>query len=139
VHLRIGLLTPRKIQQSLENLRITLGFSHPQWAAMLRMKPAEYKRYCLGQAQVSIHACVDLAQKYHFSLEDLWFERIDLKAVLAKEIKDENYVNPRYSKLAFSKFQTAHVMFDFLEKRHGLPLVAIVCCPGSFDRFLLRI
>ena len=124
MYLRTGLLTSRNIQQSLENLRITLGLSHSQWAAQLRMKPAEYKRFCLGQVQISIHTCVELAQKYHFSLEDLWLERIDLRAVLAKEIKDETYVNPRYSRLAFSKFHTAHVMFDFLEKRYGLSLVA---------------
>ena len=125
VYLRTSLLSSRKLQQTLEKLRVTLGYGHSQWADFLRMKPAEYKQFCAGKAQVSIHACMELAQKYHFSLEDLWFDKVNLRGILANQMNDEDYINPRYSRMAFSRFQTARVMFDFLESRYGLPMVAV--------------
>lgn len=115
-----------KVNGTLENLRLTLGLSEQEWAKCLHFTPQGYQQFKLGKKEVLLATCMELAERFHFSLESLGNGSLDFRSVLAIHSGDTSYVPERYRKAAFSRFQTARVMFDFLEQRYSFPLIAAI-------------
>jgi predicted hydrocarbon binding protein/predicted transcriptional regulator len=109
----------RQIFRTLEKLRITVGYSHADWADALGLSKPQYASSYLSQKSVHLNNIQNLEPVINASVETIVSGQIDWNAVEAHKSGNHSYLPERYMTAAFSRKRTAVTMLNFSDRILG--------------------
>lgn len=113
------LIHNQKLAHFIMRLKSTLNISSDEMRENLRLTSKEYLTFITGKKDISAYAFCDLAEKFEFSIDAFYDNRIDFEAIKQHHLGNDHYLPEGYLVGAFSKKQLIITILDFVEKYYG--------------------
>jgi len=108
-----------QVKTVLGQIRETLQIDPSEWLELLELTPKQYQSLLVPRAQVPLEVILRVAERYNLSLDSIFRNQIDFGVLAQRHQGNTSSIPGRYLPAAYSRTQTARVVFDFLEKKYG--------------------